>query len=276
MQLQRVSKKEPCAACGRTSWCMFSETSALCMRAQSEHQFIFKNGDVGWWHDSGVPRKQFKPSTKSEVLTIDAAALMATWGENTRDSWIDKMCQSIGVGFMSACQMGAAWSPEHQAWAWPMKDGDGLICGIRLRYEDGRKLAVKGSKQGLFIPKTEACNRVFMAEGPTDTAALLSLGIYAIGRPSASGGLLAIKQTIARLRIREVVIIADNDEDKEHNGRKFNPGYDGAKALQNHLQVPSCIIALPCKDSREFIKDGGTRDMLEYIAAQAIWHNPND
>lgn len=100
------------------------------------------------------------------------------------------------------------------------------------------------------------------------------MGVYCIGRPSASGGVLAIKQTIARLRIKEVIIVADNDEDKEHNGRTFNPGYDGAIALQNHLLIPSCIVTLPTKDAREFRKEGGTREMLDYIAGSAVWENP--
>jgi hypothetical protein len=119
----------------------------------------------------------------------------------------------------------------------------------------------------------EPCNRVWIVEGGTDTAAMLSMGVYCIGRPSCSGGVLALKQTIAELRIKEVVIVADNDDDKEHNGHKFNPGFDGAVALQNHLMVPSCIVSLPAKDARDFLKAGGDRETLDYIANQAIWQD---
>ena len=277
MNLKRVSKKEPCAACGKDSWCMFSDEAALCMRMQSQDTFIFRNGDTGWWHSTGLPRRGWTPERKEikEAPTIDADAMMAYWRASTNSDWVDKMADNLGVNREAVHRLGVAWSPKWQSWAWPMTDGNGSVCGIRLRYDSGKKLAVTGSKQGLFIPKMGASYRVFMPEGPTDTAALLSLGVFAIGRPSSSGGLLAIKETINRLHIREVVIVADNDEDKEHNGHKFNPGYDGARALQNHLQIPSCVVALPTKDAREFVKDGGSKDMLEYIAGQAVWENPS-
>lgn len=247
------------------------------MRIKSDHQFIFKNGDTGWWHSTGLPRRGWAPERKEikEAPAIDADAMMKDWSRRTHYKWIAQMAANIGVDYYAVQKLKPAWSDKWQSWAWPMTDGNGSVCGIRLRYDSGKKLAVTGSKQGLFIPEMEASYRVFMPEGPTDTAALLSLGVFAIGRPSSSGGLLAIKETINRLRIREVVIVADNDEDKEHNGHKFNPGYDGARALQNHLQIPSCVVALPTKDAREFVKDGGNKDMLEYIAGQAVWENPS-
>lgn len=271
--LQRVSKKDPCAVCGKDSWCMIGDTAALCMRVTSDRPFTMKNGDIGHWHDNGTPR-QWTPKSKpiKESPTINAEWMMKCFRHDTCDPWIEKMSCGIGISQYAVKLLGPAWSSEHQAWAWPMTSGLGNVCGIRLRYDNGRKLAVTGSKQGLFIPAGEAARRVFMPEGPTDTAALLSLGVYAIGRPSASGGILDIKQTIDRLRIRELVIVADNDEDKyTPDNRKFNPGYDGAKSIQNHINIPSCIITLPTKDAREFVQEGGTKESLEYIVRSAVW-----
>lgn len=275
MNLQRVSKKEPCAACGKDSWCLFSETDALCMRLQSESPFIFSNGDQGWWHRSGLPRPAYKPSTKVEAPRIDALGMCTAWHNETTSSEREELAHSLGVSVGSIARMCACWAPEHQAWAWPMEDGNGRVCGIRLRSESGKKWCVTGSQQGVFVPAAEPAKRVWLVEGPTDTAAMLTAGVYAIGRPSNSGGLLAIKQTIRRLRIQEVVIVADNDMDMvSPKGRKFNPGYDGARSLQNHIGISSCIVALPTKDAREFVKESGTKEMLDYIAAQAVWENP--
>ena len=232
-----------------------------------------KNGDIGYWHDNGAPR-QWTPKSKPINVSpsIDASGMIDDWARDTKHSWVDDMAENLGLDAFAVSRLGPVWSDKHQAWAWPMTSGIGKVCGIRLRYDNGRKLAVTGSKQGLFIPTGEAARRVFMPEGPTDTAALLSLGVYAIGRPSASGGILDIKQTIDRLRIREVVIIADNDDDKyTPDGRKFNPGFDGAASLQNHIQVPSCVVSLPTKDAREFVKDGGTKETLEYFVKGAVW-----
>lgn len=233
---------------------------------------MFKNGDTGWFHEGGAQRMDFKPETRPEL--IDAVGIMLRWHASTNPDFVDRMADSLGISRDAAHSFGVAWSRDHLAWAWPMRDGNGKVCGIRLRANDGKKWAVKGSQQGLFEPIMAARNRVFLPEGPTDTAALVSLGVFAIGRPSASGGLMAIKQTVSRLRIREVVIIADNDEDKEHNGRKFNAGYDGAESLSRNLQVPNCVISLPCKDARDFVKNGGTWEMLDCIVNQAVWRIP--
>ncbi len=102
-------------------------------------------------------------------------------------------------------------------------------------------------------------------EGPTDTAAAISCGLFAIGRPSCSSGVHEILQLIRTCRtIHEVIIISDND----------GPGRNGALALQKLLKVKSCVVTLPCKDMREFHKIGGNAEMIDYIVADTVWFNP--
>jgi hypothetical protein len=71
-----------------------------------------------------------------------------------------------------------------------------------------------GSLAGVFVPEglAEQPDRLFIAEGPTDTAALLSLGVDAIGRPAASGAIETICSTVNRLKPSECVVVADRDE----------------------------------------------------------------
>jgi hypothetical protein len=70
-----------------------------------------------------------------------------------------------------------------------MMDVAGRVQGIRLRFSNGRKLAVRGGREGLFVPSgLAATNQLLICEGPTDTAALLDLGFAAVGRPSCAGG----------------------------------------------------------------------------------------
>ena len=233
-----------------------------------------RDGSIGYWHHTSLPRTSFDwtKTKKDEIPKIDAIGIMQKWKRETLHDWVDDMAAEIGVHPDSANHMGVAWASQYQAWAWPMSDGNGRYCGIRLRSETGRKWAVTGSRQGVFLPHAPCANRVFLPEGPTDTCALLSLGVFAIGRPSCSGGLVELKNNIVRLHIREAVIIADNDEDKiGPTGLKFNPGYDGARQLQAFLPVPSCIIAMPTKDARSFLSAGGDCDMLNSIASSAVW-----
>jgi hypothetical protein len=155
-----------------------------------------------------------------------------------------------------------------------MRDAFGKIIGIRLRGTDGRKWSVTGSKQGLFIPRMALQPTVWVCEGPTDAAALCTLGLFAVGRPSCSGGSFILKDLMHRIGTRKMVVIADNDHDKfSGDGRRFNPGMDGAQSLVRQIPIESCIITLPTKDIRDFVKHGGTAADVEDIVKNVIWEN---
>ena len=80
-----------------------------------------------------------------------------------------------------------------------MRNGAGEVVGVRLRKSDGKKLSIKGSKEGLFIPTgLKPCDRLLIGEGPTDTAALLDLGFEAVGRPSCTGGGRLLPELVRR------------------------------------------------------------------------------
>lgn len=142
-----------------------------------------------------------------------------------------------------------------------MRNGAGEVTGIRLRLDTGKKLAVRGSKEGIFIPESPPEAIAFAPEGPTDAAACLTLGLYAIGRPSCLGGTEHLKTALKRLQVRRAVILADNDL----------PGIQGAKRLAGELGVPSCIVVPPAKDIRLFKILSGTKEMLQSIVKEAAW-----
>jgi hypothetical protein len=145
-----------------------------------------------------------------------------------------------------------------------MRDGIGNYIGIRIRHESGKKWSELGSHSGIFIPKSRPKPLALIVEGPTDCAAALTLGYYAIGRPSCSGGVQHLVTAIGKLRTQRAVIVADNDK----------PGIEGAKMLQEFLPIPSCVIVLPVKDIREFVKMGSNKKMLEDIISSVTWSVP--
>jgi hypothetical protein len=156
-----------------------------------------------------------------------------------------------------------------------MRNGSNAIVGVRLRSGTGRKWAVKGSHQGLFIPQTDPSPMAYLVEGPTNTAAALSMGVFAIGRPNNVGGVFDIQALIKNLKIKRVVIVADTDDDKiRDDGTHFNPGADGACSLAEHLGIPNCTLLLPVKDMRDFVTLGGTNAMLNQLVAQCVWRKP--
>lgn len=263
----RVTKSHKCPICQHDSWCLIGDRSVMCMRVMSENSHTFKTGEIGYLHPLAInaaPPRPKRPE-RPEAPKVDIASIYASFDTASRSEVLE-FSNQLGVTPSSLDALGCVWSVPHQAWAFPMRNGSNDIVGVLLRNADGRKWAVKGSKQGIFTPQaTPGSDRLaIICEGPTDTAAGLSLGFYALGRPSCSGGLYDILTALKRLVIRRVVIVCDND----------GPGLQGAETLQRHLQLPSTVIVLPAKDLRDYAKLGGTHQTLTNLINKQQWNQP--
>lgn len=260
----RVSKNNPCVICSKPDWCTFQEDgSACCMRIMSSTPM--KNG--GYFHRSeGNERTIYNHPFKKEIKPsedLDAQSLWEKWNKQLTPKSLIIHSEKLGVDPMALKLLGCVWAYPHNAWAFPMKNHLGKIIGIRLRNELGQKWAVKGSKQGLFIPDMSPSSKtLFVVEGPTDCSACLSLGFYSIGRPACVGCEDFIQLFCRENKIKEVVIVADNDM----------AGINGAEKLKAQLKFNSCLLILPTKDIREFFINGGTKTVIESMIKNLIWN----
>lgn len=255
---RRVTKEFPCLVCKKPDWCTIGDRAICCMRVVSDR--LVANG--GYLHPLDAKEVRLPPVQK-EQPSINTTALMRAWSDNTTSSQVVGLARSLCVEPLALVELGVAWAADYNAWAFPMRDGYGEPCGIRLR-NDTRKWAVTGSRQGIFLPHTRPQFTAFVCEGPTDTAAALSLGVFAVGRPSCSGAETHVVTAFKRLEIDRVVILSDND----------SPGLTGARHLSDILPVPSCIMVPPCKDIREFLRLGGTSSVLESMTNSLVWTVP--
>ena len=187
---------------------------------------------------------------------------MRDWAAATTASALAEFAAVLGVSAPSLAAVGAAWAAPHSAWAFPMCDGHGNVVGIRLRNERG-KFAVRGSRQGLFLAAIPAQPTLFVCEGPTDTAAAVELGLFAVGRPNCCCGGTKVRGFAVRHGCRRVVVISDNDK----------PGLDGARKVGGELKLPFAIYVPPAKDLREFLRLGGTRAMIENTLKGTVWQS---
>ena len=262
MTFNRVTKQQPCPVCKKPDWCrVFADGWAECMRVQSDKPA--KSG--GWMHWQGqlppVSRSAATPRCKP-TPTINATRMMREWVAATSPAELDAFAASLGVSAASLTAVGAAWAASHSAWAFPMCDGYGNVVGVRLRNERG-KFAVRGSRQGIFLASVPAQKTLFVCEGPTDTAAAVDLGLFAVGRPNCCCGGPEIKVYARRLDVARVVVISDNDK----------PGLDGARKVGGELKLPFAIYVPPAKDIREFVRLGGTRAMIENTLKGTLWQS---
>jgi len=209
-----------------------------------------------------------------EDKPIDAQAMWQRWFERTDHDQLDSFGVSLGVDTDCLKAIGCAWS-TFGAWAFPMREPNGKVIGIRLRNDKGDKWAVKGSKSGLFIPSDYSYipDRVlYLVEGPTDLAAAMTIGLRAFGRAACLGQEDLILAYIAKLRVDRLVIVTDNDDEKlrVESGRK-EPGLRGAEKLQAMLPILSCIWVPPTKDIREFVNLGGRYNTMQAILKDLVW-----
>ena len=253
----RVTRQAPCAICGKHDWCTYTEEAACCMRVESRHPA--RNG--GWVHFERLLRPPPPIAPHRPAPTIDPGMLIARWLTQTRPEDIRRLSGLLGVSEDSLRALEACWSIQHCAWAFPMRDGQGNIVGIRLRSEQGKKWAVTGSRQGVFVPAVLPQDVALVCEGPTDTAAAVHLGFFAVGRPSCNTGGREIKTTFMRLGVRRFAMASDND----------GPGRQGALRVAAEIGMPHILYCPVCKDLRGSANRPGARAIIEGYINQGIW-----
>lgn len=257
----RVSKECPCPICRKEDWCGVSADgeAVCCMRVEAPK----RAGNGGYIHRLGgsvataPPKRTRKPRTEPKP---DFDQLASEYQASVNADALAKHAGELAVSVESLSRLGIGWDGE--AWTYPMRDATGRVVGIRRRFDDGRKLSVRGGHEGLFVPSgLSATGTLYVAEGPTDTAALLTLGLNAIGRPNCRG---AVELTREHCKGKVVVVVADAD----------GPGREGADALAEVL-VLSCesvrIITPPngVKDARAWLQSGATKLDVEELASKA-------
>jgi len=144
------------------------------------------------------------------------------------------------------------------------RDERGEVVGTAIRYPDGEKDFVAGGKRGLITvwpvdpyAGTSPDDPLLLAEGASDTAALMGLGFDVVGLPSAQPGQKVLSMLAPLLGgvDRRLVIVADMG----------NAGRSGSENAAQAL-CACCksvkIITPPngAKDAREAVSAGATRE----------------
>jgi hypothetical protein len=147
-------------------------------------------------------------------------------------------------------------------YAFPMTGGDGRLGGLAHRDAGtGEKKAAPGSRLGVFAPAgwKESEGTVFIPEGASDTAALVAMGLPALGRPSAKAGAQAVADLLHGSD-REVVVLGEMDPKETGEW----PGRDGAVSTAKKL------AAALGREVRWSFPPGGAKDVREWFKARGL------
>ncbi len=170
------------------------------------------------------------------------------------------LADQLGVSAEALNRLGVGFDPTTGTWIFPEFDEGRTLIGMLRRYPEGRKYCVEGSKRGLSLdPQHELVYDVpvIVVEGPTDTAAALTLGCQAIGRPSATHGFDKIK---AMTEGHTVLIVGEND-----GGVGVTSVSGLLLQLKDICKSVSSVLPPPdYKDLRQWVQSGTlTKDELE-------------
>ena len=306
MNWHNVSKREPCPVCHHDSWCTVSDDGGMCVCRRVESDRSAKSG-IGWIHSLREVKvkgegEQWRGNSISgaERVSPCEAARRGHWAGCPRPTTPTtqtaaeyfaalpkgdiqvRLCRYLMRELSIPCDMLAAmdvrWDAAAKAAAFPMRDAEGKVTGIRYRQlKTAKKWALKGSKDGLFfIPGfIPISDEVVVCEGPTDMLAAASVGLNAVGRSACLTGAALLRDFIKGHHVRRVTIIADDDPPKARpGGGTWRPGIYGAKKLAADLGIAARIV-LPFpgfKDIREWYAKGGlTKKKFETAAKTANW-----
>ena len=254
---RRVTKANPCPICAKPNFCgVASDGSAcICMRVEAGASKRTRNG--GFLHRITGQRRAWRARTTElpdqKPCRHDLAGLAANYRTAVNPTRLQRLADVLGLSVASLRRLGIGWAHDCRAWSFPMTDAGGNVRGIRLRLENGRKFAVTGGREGLFVPTDLCGDSLFITEGVTDCAALLDLGLAAVGRPCCSGGVRLLVELVKTRKPADVIVVADADE----------PGQRGGDALSSALVLYAHrvrIITPPpgIKDARAWLQAGAT------------------
>lgn len=249
---RKVTAKRPCAVCSKPDWCTFAadDGSACCMRVESSRQM--KNG--GYLHKGSGGGKAIERTVERPAKAINFEALTQFYVGGFSKPQREDTAKSLGVTVDALARLRTGFDGE--GLTFPMSDAKGRVIGIRRRLADASKTCVLGSKTGLFVPSgIEDKEYLVITEGPTDCAAILSIGLAAVGRPACNGGL---DYLIALIGKRPAILIADNDP-VGHQARKHT---EDSVAKLRKAGVKLDVVWPPVKDARAWVQAGLTIEML--------------
>ena len=110
-------------------------------------------------------------------------------------------------------------------------------------------------------------NRVFIVEGEKDVDSLTALGLVATCNPGGAGKWSKLSDTSV-LDGRRVVIIPDADDPGKRHA------WEVASALQGKAAEIKTVNLPGAKDVSDWIKAGGTADLLGHMADASPSHDP--
>jgi hypothetical protein len=240
----------------RAVWC--GRVSEGSVRENAGGQFLHRVNDSIHLRDSVDQNAQLSRATTRSRPRRNWSDALAFYAGNV-GTHLAELAHALGVTADSLTALQVGWHPGQRFWSFPERDGNGRVIGINARYGDGSKKRLSGSKAGLTYADhwDTGVGPILLVEGASDTAALLTIGLSAVGRPSNRGGVDHLVDMLSDFPLeREIVVFGERDQKEDGKWPGMEGAVSTATKLAETLERP-IHWALPpdnAKDSRAWLQ----------------------
>lgn len=281
----RVSHEEPCPICRKPDNCSVSDDGGAVWCGRVPDGAIRQNNGGQFLHyadervaTSGSAARPHTARARPSVTQEDHGALVARielCTELAADNGKQLLATELGVSVDSLERLEVTCLPGFSLW--PERSADGTVIGLCDRFPDGTKKQEAGTKRGLTFCDGwhEIPGPVLLPEGGSDTAAALTMGLCAVGRPSNSSGLDLLVELLRQLPDdREIVVLGENDR-KAHDSRndsvrtRHRPDCDGCDCCWpgkwGAVRTATQLRERLCRKVGWCFPPDGTKDLREWL-----------
>ena len=261
---KRVTKSNPCPICHKPDNCSVSTDKRWCWCGRIERGSRKINSGGQYLHLL-IDDDRFTDRIYQQNTTIDFSSLSAACF-NHPDVYSKRaeLSAILNVSLESLESLQVGWSAQ-EFWTFPEKNSYGRTIGILRRYPDGNKRRIKGSQSGLIYQQgwNDNTGDVYLVEGSSDTACLISMCMNVIGRPSNLGGVDLLSTMLFDVaKNQRLIVMGENDQKPDGKW----PGLDGAISTAIrllHLLKRPILYGFP---------PGETKDVRSWVIQTKMQH----
>ncbi len=259
----RVSRDRRCPVCEGADNCSVSRDGAAVWCGRIAEGSIRQNAGGQFFHvlrerdDSPTwPRRRDDPpmapaSWPKGSTNREPKSPTKDWGRIAKlasecagaEAARQELATRLGVDADALRRLGVGWLGVTRGWSFPERDATGQIIGINRRLLNGQKRREQGGQAGLtFDPNTWLKSViepefVFLVEGGSDTAALLTEGLSVVGRPNNTGGVELLAELLRAVPTDRIIVVVG-----EHDRKSF----EALSLSQKTWHKPTCDGCSAC------------------------------
>ncbi len=258
----RVSQKMPCPVCKRTHWCLISDNGLwfICTKVESSKSY---EAYYGWLHPLGnteylAPKKVIK----TKDYKHDPTYVRMVYDTLNFDScWFYRLAEKLNLPPVVFTNLGVG--TRTNVFYFPMFNAQLKLIGLKIRNLDGKKWCLEHSQLGIYVSRSIVVSKeLYICEGESDTAALLSHNYNVVGRASATSCKGILKEFTKQFP--KVTIVSDYDI----HGLGFKESCKLARFINRPVSI---VLNREYKDIRKWINSGTfTHEKFEKLKKEFI------